>query len=203
MYPQTVAAYTRVLKEAKETFLRKTGNYGASWLVFRLSSLTDQIFIKARRIRRLEEMTDRPAVPEGPHEEYQGILNYAVMALMRLWQPTALPAPAWDNPASCAGLPPATLSALYDQVAERLRALMERKNHDYGEAWRGMRLSSITDHILVRVFRLKHLEDHPEQSDEIDRAEIYADIANYAVFALIRLAEEGPTTTCQPGEDVL
>ncbi|MGQ9780197.1 MAG: DUF1599 domain-containing protein [Bacillota bacterium] len=192
MYHKTTQAYAQALKEAKETFLRKTGDYGASWLVFRLPSLTDQIFIKARRIRRLEEMTDRPAVPEGPREEYQGILNYAVMALIRLWYPEALPELAWDNPSSFAGLAPETLSALYDRVAERLRALMERKNHDYGEAWRGMRLSSITDQILVRVFRLKHLEDHPDQSGEVDRAEIYADIANYAVFGLIRLAEESP-----------
>ena len=202
MYRETSNAHARAVQGAKGIFLRKAGDYGASWRIFRLPSLTDQIFIKARRIRRRAELPGRPAVPEGPLEEYQGILNYAVMALIRLWYPEELPEidPAGEPPA--AAVAPEVLSALYDRVAARLHALMERKNHDYGEAWRGMRLSSITDQILVRVFRLKHLEDNA--GPEADRAEIYADIANYAAFALIRLAEEpGRDTPCHQGGDVV
>ncbi len=190
MYAGTDDAYLRVVQAAKELFLRKAEDYGGSWRLFRLASLTDQIFIKARRIRQIEEMPDRPAVPEGAADEYRGIFNYAVMALMRLWFPEQLPEVDLAAEPALTQVPLPTLDLLYTEIVGRLRDLMRRKNHDYGEAWRAMRLSSMTDQILVRVCRLKQLEDNAGRTKVSEGADAnYADIANYSVFALIRLAE--------------
>ncbi len=189
---QTSAAFRAASKECRDLFMRKAADYGDSWRLFRLPSLTDQIFIKARRIRQLEEMPDRPAVPEGAAEEYRGIFNYAVMALMRLWHADRLPGIDPRDGWTAADLPPAELSGLYDEVVARLEDLMRRKNHDYGEAWRMMRLSSFTDQILVRVWRLKKMEDNGGKAAASEGADAnYADIANYSLFALIRLGNPG------------
>ena len=189
MYAETENAFQTVVRECKELFLRKAEDYGGSWRLFRFPSLTDQIFIKARRIRQLEEMADGPAIPESAEEEYRGIFNYAVMALMRLWYAEDLPEVDLTE-RTFVRLLAAKLAAVYGRVLDRLLDLMRRKNHDYGEAWRAMRVSSITDQVLVRVWRLKQLEDnrgHASISEGIDAN--YADIANYCVFALIRLGE--------------
>lgn len=192
MYSGTEEAYRGVVQATKELFLRKAEDYGGSWRLFRLSSLTDQIFIKARRIRQLEEMPDRPAVPEGAADEYRGIFNYAVMALMRLWHPGDLPESEPAEEPTVVQVPLPVLDRLYTAVVESLRDLLRRKNHDYGEAWRAMRLSSMTDQILVRVSRLKQLEDNAGRAKVSEGADAnYADIANYSVFALIRLADDG------------
>lgn len=197
MYAGTEDAYLGVVQAAKELFIRKAEDYGGSWRLFRLASLTDQIFIKARRIRQLEEMPDQPAVPEGAVDEYRGIFNYAVMALMRLWFPEQLPEADLTAEHALVQVPLPALDRLYLEVVARLRDLMRRKNHDYGEAWRAMRLSSMTDQILVRVCRLKQLEDNAGRTRVSEGADAnYADIANYSVFALIRLAgseSEQPT----------
>lgn len=191
MYATTDDAFLAAVNNCKALFLRKAADYGGSWRLFRLPSLTDQIFIKARRIRQLEELEDGPAVPEGAAEEYMGIFNYAVMALMRLWYPGDLPeidlgAEQGRDPISLTDL-----AAIYQRVADRLRELMRRKNHDYGEAWRAMRLSSITDQVLVRVWRLKKMEDNAGRTLASEGADAnYADIANYCVFALIRLSDD-------------
>lgn len=188
MYTETDEAFLTVTGECRELFLRKTGDYGGSWRLFRLPSLTDQIFIKARRIRQLEEMTEGPAIPEGTLEEYRGIFNYAVMALMRLWHPRDLPEVDLAAGPPLVRTPTVVLTATYDRVADRLHDLMRRKNHDYGEAWRAIRVSSITDQILVRVCRLKQIEDNNGRAAVSEGADAnYADIANYCAFALIRL----------------
>lgn len=190
MYSMTETAFLEAVGEARELFLRKAEDYGGSWRLFRLPSLTDQIYIKARRIRQLEEIPDGPAVPEGTAEEYRGILNYAVMALMRLWYPEEFPEAdlAAEEPFANCSLP--EMAAVYDRVSGRLRDLMRRKNHDYGEAWRTMRLSSITDQILVRVWRLRRLEENGGRAKASEGADAnYADIANYCAFALIKLRD--------------
>ncbi|MGE5549854.1 MAG: DUF1599 domain-containing protein [Bacteroidota bacterium] len=189
MYTATETAFLTVAQECREVFQRKAEDYGGSWRLFRHSSLTDQVFIKARRIRQLEEMGDRPAVPEGVADEYRGIFNYAVMALMRLWYPDDLPDVDLAGTDPFSPLSADGQTAVYDRVVERLLELMRRKNHDYGEAWRAMRLSSMTDQILVRVWRLKQLEDNGGRAKVSEGADAnYADIANYCIFALIRLA---------------
>ncbi len=195
MYTQTEEAFRTAAERCRDLFLRKAADYGGSWRLFRLSSLTDQIFIKARRIRQLEEMPDRPAVPEGAADEYCGIFNYAVMALMRLWFPDRLPEFELQGEWSAHDLPAGEIGELYALVIARLEDLMLRKNHDYGEAWRVMRVSSITDQILVRVWRLKKMEDNGGRTAVSEGADAnYADIANYCLFALIRLEGAGGQT---------
>jgi len=198
MNSQTDQAYLDAIGECKALFLRKAEDYGGSWRLFRLSSLTDQIFIKANRIRQLEEMPDRPAIPEGEVDEYKGVFNYAVMALMRLWYPEELPEVNLLTSDGFTHISLSVLHSVYDRVTSRLYGLMQKKNHDYGDIWRAMRVSSITDQLLVRVWRLKNLEDKGGQVRCSEGADAnYADIANYATFALLKLAEttgRGPAT---------
>ena len=190
MYVETENAFQTVVRECKELFLRKAGDYGGSWRLFRFPSLTDQIFIKARRIRQLEEIAEGPAIPEGALEDYSGIFNYAVMALMRLWYPETLPEVNLGMEEPFVHIPTSMLGMVYDQVVDRLLDLMRRKNHDYGEVWRAMRLSSFTDQVLVRIWRLKKLEDNGGRASISEGADAnYADIANYCAFALIKLQE--------------
>ena len=192
MYAETDNAYRAVVDDCKRLFLRKAEDYGDSWRLFRLSSLTDQIFIKAKRIRQLEELPEGPAVPEDAAVEYQGIFNYAVMALIGLWFHREIPAIDPTSEQEPVPLPPSDLAAIYDRITSRLHDLMRRKNHDYGEAWRAVRLSFITDQLLVRVWRLRNLEDDGGRATSSEGADAnYADIANYCAFALIRLRETG------------
>jgi len=154
-------------------------DYGTAWRVLRPPSLTDQIFIKAQRIRTLQEGAERQ-VEEGIRPEFVGIVNYCMMALMQL----SLPA---DAPIE---LPDVEATERYDRAVETTRSLMLKKNHDYGEAWRDMRVSSLTDLILMKLLRIKQLEDldgGAKVSEGVDAG--YMDMANYALFALIHLGE--------------
>lgn len=162
----------------RELFEKKMKDYGTSWSIMRPTSITDQIFIKARRIRTLEEIgEDRAAVNEGIEPEFVGIINYSAMGLIQLGRSDFEP------------LTPSEALKLYDKAIGEATALMQNKNHDYDEAWREMRISSFTDIILQKLMRTKEIEDHnglTRVSEGIDAN--YMDIINYAFFALIKLS---------------
>jgi len=175
---QTVEQYDGQVAVCAALFLDKMHDYGTAWRVLRPSSLTDQIFIKAQRIRTIQEGGEQK-VEEGIQPEFVGIVNYCMMALLQLELPE-------DTPME---LEPVDAERLYRDVLSRTRALMIRKNHDYGEAWRDMRVSSLTDLILMKLLRIKQLEDlegGAKVSEGVDAG--YMDMANYALFALIHLA---------------
>lgn len=179
--PDTSAQYDEAIAKCKDIFSKKMKDYGSSWRILRLSSLTDQIFIKANRIKTLEE-TKESMVGDGVGGEFLGIVNYCIMALIQIDL----------GPKEEPSMRLSKASALYDKYAGETKDLMMAKNHDYGEAWRDMRISSYTDLILVKLLRIKQIEDNEGAtlvSEGIDAN--YQDILNYSVFALIRLAEEG------------
>lgn len=175
----TNTQYDKALAECREIFVGKMKDYGASWRIFRPSSITDQLFIKANRIRSLEEK-GVSKVGEGIYPEYIGLVNYSIMELIQLEHGHA------DEP----DLNLDRATGWYDDYAAEAKALMERKNHDYGEAWRDMRVKSLTDLILVKILRIKEMEDNQGQSElsEGIDANLY-DMINYALFALIKLSE--------------
>ncbi len=176
---QTSKQYDAVIESCRELFLKKTKDYGTAWRILRLPSLTDQIFIKAQRIRGLQENAERK-VDEGEQSEFIGIINYSIMALIQI-----------DKGISeQQDLSLEEAVQLYDEKASLTKTLMENKNHDYGEAWREMRVSSLTDLILQKLLRVKQIEDNKGKtlvSEGIDAN--YQDIINYAVFALIHLSQ--------------
>nr|WP_299070215.1 DUF1599 domain-containing protein [uncultured Allomuricauda sp.] len=177
---QTSEQYDAVIHACRELFLKKAKDYGTAWRILRLPSLTDQIFIKAQRIRGLQENEVRK-VDEGEQSEFIGIINYSIMALIQLKKGVAEQPDLDANEAI----------KLYDSEVSTTKSLMENKNHDYGEAWRDMRVSSLTDLILQKLLRVKQIEDNAGTtlvSEGIDAN--YQDIVNYAVFALIHLSEE-------------
>jgi len=152
-------------------------DYGSAWRILRLASLTDQIFIKAQRIRGLQKNSVRK-IDEGQSDEFIGIINYSIMALIQL-DKGVVEEPDLDLDESL---------VLYNQITENTKNLMLDKNHDYGEAWRDMRVSSLTDLIIQKLLRIKQIEDNAGKtlvSEGIDAN--YSDIINYAVFALIHL----------------
>ena len=167
------------VERCRDLFRRKMEDYGTSWSVMRPRSLTDQVFIKARRIRTLEEIgTDHAAVAEGIEPEFIGIINYSAMELIQLKRSDYEP------------LKPDEAMKLYDESIAAATALMRNKNHDYDEAWREMRVSSFTDIILQKLYRTKEIEDNDgltQVSEGIDAN--FMDIINYAFFALIKLSE--------------
>lgn len=174
---QTEREYRTVIERCKELFLKKNQDYGASWRILRLPSITDQIFIKAQRIRTLQE-NGFSKVNEGEIPEFVGIINYCVMALIQ--------AQLADDKRMT--FEPTELSSLYDQQVAEIMELLFNKNHDYGEAWRDMRVSSMTDIILMKLFRIKQIEDNAGQTIVSEGAAAgYQDIVNYAVFCLIKL----------------
>lgn len=178
--PETSKQYDEVIKFCRDLFEKKMQDYGSAWRILRLPSLTDQIYIKAQRIRGLQENKVRK-VDEGERSEFIGIINYAIMALIQLERGVAIQ-PDLDTKAAV---------ALYDQHTAATKKLMENKNHDYGEAWRDMRVSSLTDLILQKLLRVKQIEDNQGKtlvSEGIDAN--YQDMVNYAVFALIHLNEK-------------
>ncbi len=165
------------LNECRDLFAKKLHDYGASWRILRPSSLTDQLFIKARRIRDLET-TGKAMVNEGIRPEFIGLVNYGIIGLIQLAHPSVL-TPDMDAKEAL---------TLYDGIANKAFELMVRKNHDYGEAWREMRVSSYTDFILTKIARIKQLEDISGQalaSEGVDSNLL--DIINYSVFGAIRL----------------
>ena len=173
----TKQQYHEVVAECRALFAKKLHDYGASWRILRPSSLTDQIMIKALRIRSLETKAEQ-RVDEDVDNEYIGIVNYGIIGLIQLER---IPS---DKP----DLSSEEALELYDQLIEETYQLMVDKNHDYDEAWRKMRISSITDIILTKIFRTKEIEDLAGKtlvSEGI--AANYQDMINYAIFALIKL----------------
>ncbi|MGI9532597.1 DUF1599 domain-containing protein [Lutimonas sp.] len=171
----TSKEYDAITAKCRSLFMNKMSDYGSAWRILRLPSLTDQIFIKAQRIRQLQENSVRK-VDEGEMSEFIGIINYSIMALIQL-EKGVVEQPDLDVDQAV---------ALYDKHIKETKSLMENKNHDYGEAWRDMRISSLTDLILQKLLRVKQIEDNEGKtivSEGIDAN--YQDMINYAVFALI------------------
>lgn len=179
MKTQTISEYNEVITHCKELFKKKTLDYGTAWRILRLPSITDQIFIKAQRIRSIQEKGNQK-VNDPIADEFIGIINYCIIALiqLQLQQDERLEIP-FDE-----------LEALYDHWANATRGLLENKNHDYGEAWRDMRVSSITDIILMKLYRVKQIEDNSGKTLVSEGIEAnYQDMINYAVFCLIKLKD--------------
>lgn len=173
----TLEQYNTEVTECRDIFTKKAKDYGTAWRILRPTSLTDQMFIKANRIRSIEEK-GVTKVGDGVEGEYKALVNYGLMALIQLELPLS----------EGLELPFERVTTLYDAYLESTRALMLRKNHDYGEAWREMRVSSLTDLILMKILRIKQIEDNKGKtiiSEGLDAN--YQDIINYAIFALIRL----------------
>ena len=171
----TSQQYDSVIAICRSLFINKMKDYGSAWRILRLPSLTDQIFIKAQRIRTLQE-NDIQKIEDDETGEFIGIINYSIMALVQLELGVV------DKP----DLNVEEANQLYDQKIALTKQLMEDKNHDYGEAWREMRVSSLTDLILQKLLRVKQIEDNKGKtlvSEGIDAN--YQDMINYAVFALI------------------
>jgi len=176
----TSKQYDAVINTCKALFIKKMTDYGSAWRILRLPSLTDQIFIKAQRIRSLQQ-NDVRKVDEGEVSEFIGIINYCIIALIQLDKGVV------EQP----DLSIAEATELYEEKITLTKKLMEDKNHDYGEAWRDMRVSSLTDLILQKLLRVKQIEDNQGKtlvSEGIDAN--YQDMINYAVFALIHLNEK-------------
>ena len=175
----TSKEYDAVVQVCQDLFSKKMKDYGCAWRILRLPSLTDQIFIKAQRIRGLQQNAVQK-VDEGAATEFVGIINYCVMALIQIEKGIAeQPDLSFDEAV-----------ALYESKIIITKQLMLDKNHDYGEAWRDMRVSSLTDLILQKLLRVKQIEDnagHTLVSEGIDAN--YQDMINYAIFALIHLNE--------------
>ena len=177
----TESQYDKVISQSREIFRLKTKDYGTAWRILRASSLTDQIFIKASRIRSIQEKKNQQ-IDEGISGEFVAIINYSLMAMIQLDNPVG-PDEKYEMEVNLA-------NSLYDKYAESTKSLMLKKNHDYGEAWRDMRVSSITDLILMKLLRIKQIEENKGQtliSEGLDAN--YQDILNYAAFALILLDE--------------
>ncbi|MCE8171421.1 DUF1599 domain-containing protein [Porphyromonas gingivalis] len=175
--PNTVEQFEHVIDICREVFQKKLHDYGASWRVMRPSSLTDQLYIKANRIRNIQ-MKGLSKVDEGVESEFIGVVNYGVIALIQLELGVA------DTPK----METEEALHLYDLKIREAMSLMLDKNHDYGEAWRQMRVSSFADLILTKVFRTKEIEDLGGDtyiSEGVDAN--YMDMINYAIFALIQL----------------
>ncbi|MEM9833921.1 MAG: DUF1599 domain-containing protein [Bacteroidota bacterium] len=179
MKDQTYREYSQVIDRCKEVFLKKTQDYGTAWRILRLPSLTDQIFIKAQRIRSIQEKGTQQ-VQDSINDEFIGIINYCIMALMQLELVDDL-----ELNKSVEELEP-----LYNRMAEETLNLLKSKNHDYDEAWRDMRVSSMTDIILMKLLRTKQIEDNDGKTliSEGVKAN-YQDMINYSVFSLIQLDE--------------
>ncbi|MEM6516247.1 MAG: DUF1599 domain-containing protein [Bacteroidota bacterium] len=176
----TSQQYDDVIAKSRSLFEKKMTDYGSAWRILRLPSLTDQIFIKAQRIRGLQQ-NQVQKIAEGQNSEFIGIINYCTMALIQLEKGVA------EQP----DLSFSQAITLYDEKIALTKQLMMDKNHDYGEAWRDMRVSSLTDLILQKLLRVKQIEDNAGKtivSEGIDAN--YQDMINYAIFALIHLESE-------------
>jgi hypothetical protein len=176
----TNSQFKAIIEECRELFQKKTHDYGTAWRILRLPSLTDQIFIKAQRLRSIEQKGEQK-VEDDLRGEYIGIINYCTMALIQLEIGVAEQADMSEEEAL----------EHYDGYTTRAFDLMNNKNHDYGEAWRDMRISSLTDLILQKLLRVKQIEDNAGStlvSEGLDAN--YLDMINYAVFALIKMSEK-------------
>ncbi|KPM46917.1 DUF1599 domain-containing protein [Jiulongibacter sediminis] len=174
---KTESQYKAVIDKCRDIFSKKNSDYGTSWRILRLPSITDQIFIKAQRIRTIQE-NGFSKVDEGQTSEFIGIINYCVMALILIEEKEKK---AIDD----------NLTSEYAKRIDEVMALLFNKNHDYGEAWREMRVSSMTDIILMKLLRIKQIEDNQGKTIISEGVKAgYQDIINYAVFCMIKLDEE-------------
>lgn len=177
METQTSSEYTQVIMRCKELFRKKTLDYGTAWRILRLTSITDQIYIKAQRIRSIQQNGNQ-RVDDSITDEFIGIINYCLIALIQisLEKDERMEIP-YDK-----------LEPIYDKWVADTKGLLEQKNHDYGGAWREMRVSSITDIILMKLLRVKQIEDNEGKTLVSEGIEAnYQDIINYAVFCAIKL----------------
>jgi hypothetical protein len=174
---KTTKEYTNVMNLCREIFEKKSIDYGTSWRILRSSSLTDQIFIKAQRIRTIQE-TGENKVGESFEDAFMAIVNYCIMSIIQLRNAPTIEEEISSNEAI----------QLYSLIEKEAFELMCKKNHDYGEAWRDMRVSSLTDLILTKVLRIKQIEDNKGLTLVSEGIEgNYFDMLNYSVFALIHL----------------
>lgn len=175
---KTSNEYDAVIQKCRTVFINKNADYGTSWRIMRISSIIDQIYIKANRIRTIED-NGTMKVNEGIEPEFMGIINYCIMGLIQL--------ELVDNKQM--DLPQETIATLYDKYVLQTKTLMEEKNHDYGEVWRDMLVTTFTDMLLMRIQRMKQILDNKGKtiaSEGIDSN--LMDMINYSVFALIKLA---------------
>lgn len=176
----TIAQYEKVIETCRDVFEKKTKDYGTAWRILRPSSLTDQLYIKASRIRSIQEK-GLAKVDDPIDLEFVGIINYSLMALIQLEH----------TDITELDVPLEKVLAWFDQYSDQTKELMIAKNHDYGEAWRDMRVSSITDLILMKLLRIKSIEENDGKtiiSEGLDAN--YKDMVNYAIFAMILLNEK-------------
>lgn len=177
---KTTVQFEKIIAQCRELFSKKLQDYGAAWRVLRPSSITDQIYIKVNRIRTLQ-MTDKKMIDESEEDEFIAIVNYSIIGLIQLEK-------GFSNELN---ENKEEILALYDTYSGEAKALMEKKNHDYGEAWRDMRISSITDLIYQKVLRTKQIEDNQGFTLVSEGlAANYFDMLNYAVFCLIKYSEK-------------
>nr|WP_291044498.1 DUF1599 domain-containing protein [Dyadobacter sp. 50-39] len=171
----TESEYQEIIQYCQDLFTKKNKDYGTSWRILRLPSITDQIFIKAQRIRTIQDKGVQK-VNEDVSSEFIGIINYCVMALIQI-------AAAEQNQ----DIDDSALTILYNQQVNEVKELLFNKNHDYGEAWRDMRVSSMTDIILMKLLRIKQIEDNQGLTLVSEGVKAgYQDIINYSVFCLIK-----------------
>lgn len=181
MTSETAVQFDMVIHECKDIFLTKMKDYGTAWRVLRTESITDQIYIKANRIRSIQTKGIQ-LVSEDQKSEFIGIVNYSVIGLIQLEL----------GHSEELNMDKVQVEALYDKYVQTAKNLMANKNHDYDEAWRNMRINSLTDIILMKLLRVKQIEDNKGKtfiSEGVDAN--YLDMINYAVFALIKISEQG------------
>jgi|TARA_Y100000994_G_scaffold119008_1_gene97846 hypothetical protein len=176
----TIVEYKNIISSCKEIFLKKYKDYGSAWRILRLPSITDQIFIKAQRIRTIQEK-NLMKVDEGIENEFIGIINYSMIAIIQLnFQ---------DD--ERIEIPFEELDSLYDSSSNETIKLLENKNHDYDEAWRDMRVSSMLDIILMKLYRTKQIENNNGKTIISEGVKAnYQDIINYSVFCLIKITNK-------------
>ena len=176
MKTSTISEYKNIINSCKDIYLKKSKDYGSAWRILRLPSITDQIFIKAQRIRSIQEKNEKK-INEGIENEFIGIINYCIMAIIQL---------EMDN--DIIEIPINKLEILHDKYSRETMKLLENKNHDYDEAWREMRVSSMTDIILMKLYRTKQIESNSGKTIISEGVKAnYQDIINYSVFCLIKL----------------
>ena len=176
METSTISEYKNIINSCKDIYLKKSKDYGSAWRILRLPSITDQIFIKAQRIRSIQEKNEKK-INESIENEFIGIINYCIMAIIQL---------EMNN--DKIEIPINTLETLHDKYSKETMKLLENKNHDYDEAWREMRVSSMTDIILMKLYRTKQIESNDGKTIISEGVKAnYQDIINYSVFCLIKL----------------
>jgi len=172
----TISEYKNIINSCKDIYLKKSKDYGSAWRILRLPSITDQIFIKAQRIRSIQEKNEKK-INEGIENEFIGIINYSIMAIIQL-----------EMNIDKIEIPINTLEKLHDKYSDETMKLLENKNHDYDEAWRQMRVSSMTDIILMKLYRTKKIENNDGKTIISEGVKAnYQDMINYSVFCLIKI----------------